>query len=49
MFDDLLNKEKVLREIAEKENIVLSTRIYDNNSFDDSLELEYIVSDNDIE
>lgn len=49
MFDDLLNKEKVLREIAEKENIVLSTRIYDNNSFDDSLELEYIVSDNDVE
>ena len=49
MFDDLWNKEKVLREIAKKENIVLSTNIYDNNSSDDSLELEYYISNNDIE
>jgi len=49
MFEDLLEEEKKLREIAKKENALGLIDIFSIGSFDDTLEFEDDIFDNDTE
>jgi len=49
MFDDHWDKEKEIREIAEKENTLGLIDILKIGSYDNTLEFENDISNNDIE